>query len=565
MSNAYQIKGAPEDVFLEVLDINIDSEEAALNQINKTIVASAVDAEIWKDPEELVGKTLAERYAIQSMLGDGGMGAVYAAEHVLIRKRVAVKVLSPDFSRNPRDVQRFLLEARAASMIEQENVVDITDFGYTKQGQAFLVMEYLDGEDLSETLKRETRLEWRRVLHIASQVAAALEAAHAEGVIHRDIKPENFFRITRHKDHDFIKVLDFGIAKLTADSSGEADAGVSMSAGLVGTPEYIAPELLTGIEADVRVDIYAIGVVMYQLLTGATPFSGTSLMEILSQTALDDATPPRQRAPDAEIPEGVEAIVMRAIAREPEQRFQSAEALREAIDAALNEEAEAKPAGALWSRTRALLLLALAPLLALALLLALRGVWSSDEAEGVASEARASAGEADARSSEAAATDDPEPGARARDSDGEDAAGAAATAKGPDDDIEDSDTSEGAADDDDDAGDTNTNTNTTNNSAKDPEADSKKKRRPGTLSDAAFRRKIQQTKSRIRRACGELGIAGMKVTLEVRVGANGRVKQAIPQGTMAGSSLGDCVAREVKRTRFKAAQRSSVHTTILSI
>ncbi|MCA9714602.1 MAG: hypothetical protein H6713_29835 [Myxococcales bacterium] len=129
MSNAYQIEGDTEDVYLEVLDIDIDSEEAALRLINKTIVASAIDAEIWEDPEELEGKTLAERYAIQRMLGDGGMGAVYEAEHVLIRKRVAVKVLNPDFSRNPKDVQRFLLEARAASMIHQENVVDITDFG----------------------------------------------------------------------------------------------------------------------------------------------------------------------------------------------------------------------------------------------------------------------------------------------------------------------------------------------------------------------------------------------------------------------------------------------------
>ncbi|MCB9754154.1 MAG: serine/threonine protein kinase [Myxococcales bacterium] len=434
-------------------------------------------------------------------------------------------------------------------------VVDITDFGYTKRGQAFLVMEYLDGEDLSETLRREGRLAWQRVCHVVAQVASALEAAHARGVIHRDIKPENFFRITRHRDQDFIKVLDFGIAKLTSDAlDGDASASMS-SAGLVGTPEYIAPELLAGAEADVRVDIYAIGVVMYQLLTGVTPFSGTTLMEILSQSALDDATPPRERVPEAQIPERIEAIVMRAIAREPEERFQSAAALREAIEAAMEDDAETTVVGALTQAGRGRWL---ALLFAAVVLLVVAGLAIT----------RAGAPEhADERVAASAATTEEATAEPTTDSLAADADAIASPVATPD---------LGARDDDhvrDHAG------STTDGGAL-PEADaddgageeegedertSSATRRPASLSPAAFRRKIKQSTSRIRRKCGALGIKGMKVTVEVQVAASGRVTQVIPRGTMAGSSLGDCVSRAVKSTRFKPARRSSVHTTILSI
>jgi serine/threonine protein kinase len=151
----------------------------------------------FDSPDDLIGHTLNERYKILEQLGSGGMGTVYLAEHVLINKRVAIKVLSPAHARKPNEVERFLREARAASRIRQPNVVDITDFGYTGGGLAFLVMEHLEGEDLATTSGREGALPWRRAVHITRQICAALEAAHAQGVIHRDMKPENVFRV-RH-------------------------------------------------------------------------------------------------------------------------------------------------------------------------------------------------------------------------------------------------------------------------------------------------------------------------------------------------------------------------------
>ena len=184
-------------------------------------------------PEDLIGHTLNDRYQILKLLGSGGMGTVYLAEHVLIHKQVAVKVLSPSHARKPAEVERFLREARAASRIRQENVVDITDFGYTAGGLAFLVMEYLDGEDLASTSDRDGALPWRRAVHIIRQICAALEAAHAQGVIHRDMKPENVFRVRRGEDPDFIKVLDFGIAKII-DENYDPDQPSQTTSGLMG-------------------------------------------------------------------------------------------------------------------------------------------------------------------------------------------------------------------------------------------------------------------------------------------------------------------------------------------
>jgi serine/threonine-protein kinase len=555
MSNAYQVSGAAQDLFLDVVEGG-RAIAAADPADHKTIIGVAGAVEAWTTPEELVGQTLAERYTLQRLLGAGGMGAVYEAEHVLIRKRVAVKVLSPEFSRNQHDVQRFLLEARAASMIHHEHVVDITDFGYTQRGQAFLVMEHLDGEDLAATLARERRLSWPRVCHIASQVTAALERAHAQGVVHRDIKPENFFRITRAKDPDFIKVLDFAIAKVASDAGLHRadDPSASMSSvGLIGTPEYIAPELLAGAEADARVDIYAIGVVMYQLLTGSTPFTGSSVMEILSQSALEEAVPPRERAPTANIPATVEAIVLRAIAREPDSRYQSAEDLREALDAAL---AEHRARGVGWwtwllaSRARVVGSLSLA--LALTLLFASVVVTSmvsnsthSEESGAGVSTATPTTERGEPEPPLVAVADAP---ARASTSSADSSSGDQEIA----DQGESGDGSTGGGDD-------------TDAAAPLSKRAASKRRKPSRLSSSSFRRSVGRAKRRLRARCGELGISGMKVTVEVHVSAKGRVTRVVPQGTMAGSSLAACVSSVISRTRFKSARRSSVHTTIVRI
>jgi len=271
-------------------------------------------------PEDLIGHTLNERYKILELLGSGGMGTVYLAEHVVINKRVAVKVLSPAHSRKPDEVERFLREARAASRIRQENVVDITDFGYTSGGLAFLVMEYLEGEDLSTTSERDGALPWRRAVHITRQICAALTAAHAQGVIHRDMKPENVFRVQRGDDPDFIKVLDFGIAKIIDEQYDPAHPSHT-STGLMGTPEYVAPELIRGLLPDVRVDIYAVGVILYRLLTGRVPFQGETFMATLTQHLMVECVPPREAAPEAEIPADLEAVCLRSLAKDREERW----------------------------------------------------------------------------------------------------------------------------------------------------------------------------------------------------------------------------------------------------
>jgi len=287
----------------------------------------------FEAPEDLLGHTLNDRYQILKLLGSGGMGTVYLAEHVLIHKQVAVKVLSPSHASKPAEVERFLREARAASRIRHENVVDITDFGYTSGGLAFLVMEYLDGEDLATTSHREGALPWRRALHITRQMCAALEAAHAQGIIHRDMKPENVFRVRRGDDPDFIKVLDFGIAKII-DENYDPDQPSNTTSGLMGTPEYVAPELIRGLKPDTRVDIYAVGVILYRLLTGRVPFQGESFMATLTAHLMETPRPPTEMAPDAGIPGPVEAACLRSLAKDRDQRFLTIRELAAALRAA---------------------------------------------------------------------------------------------------------------------------------------------------------------------------------------------------------------------------------------
>ncbi|MDC0668861.1 serine/threonine-protein kinase [Nannocystis radixulma] len=289
---------------------------------------------MWPEaPDPLLGHTLADRYRLEKVIGHGGMGTVYRAEHVVIRKPVAVKVLDAAHSERRVEVQRFLNEARSASKIRHENVVDITDFGSTDDGLVFLVMEYLEGEDLAATSDREGALPWRRAAAIVLQIAAALEAAHAQGIIHRDMKPENCFRIRRGNDPDFIKVLDFGIAKVLEDS--EVERPSSAGSGLLGTPEYLAPELIRGLKPDARVDLYAVGVMLYDLLVGKLPFAGESFMSTLTAHLMELPTPPSQARPAAQIPAALDTVVLRALAKDRDQRYDTigefAAALRAAI------------------------------------------------------------------------------------------------------------------------------------------------------------------------------------------------------------------------------------------
>lgn len=279
----------------------------------------------------LVGTVLSDRYRIIKKLGEGGMGSVYLAEHTTINKKLAIKVLSSEYSHKQDLVDRFLQEARAASMIEQENVVEITDFGSTPTGSVFFVMEFLNGEDLSKTVKTKGPLPWARVKPIMIQICRALASAHDAGIIHRDMKPENCYRIRRGDNPDFIKVLDFGIAKVTSDD-GEGK-GLTRTGMIFGTPEYMSPEQAKGEKVDHRVDVYAVGVILYELLTGRVPFTADTFMGILTKHMFEAPPAPSTIAPIASIPHEVEAIVLKALQKDREYRFQSMRELMGAIDA----------------------------------------------------------------------------------------------------------------------------------------------------------------------------------------------------------------------------------------
>ena len=283
---------------------------------------------MWSSPQDLVGTILADRYQVQKVIGDGGMGSVFLAEHVTLRKRVALKVLHPELCRDQTHVDRFLQEARAASMIQHENIVDIVDFGPVPGGSVFFAMEFLQGRDLADTLKQDGRMPWPRVQNFMLQIVRALHAAHDKGIIHRDLKPANCFVITKADGREFIKLLDFGIAKVT---DAEHDKGLTRTGAVFGTAKYMAPEQACGETADGRTDIYAAAVLMYEILTGMVPFDGDNFMRVLSRHLTEPLTLPSTMAPDAGIPPMVESIVVKALSKKREDRYQTMKEFEQAL------------------------------------------------------------------------------------------------------------------------------------------------------------------------------------------------------------------------------------------
>ncbi|HVY39089.1 MAG TPA: serine/threonine-protein kinase [Polyangia bacterium] len=284
-----------------------------------------------EDP--LVGTVVSDRYRIVRKVGEGGMGAVYQAEHAVIGKRVALKVLFADLSRRPELVARFLQEAKSASRIGHENVIDISDFGQTSEGLVYIAMEFLEGQDLGRALRSERTLPWARARGILMQIAKGLRAAHAQGIIHRDMKPENIFLVQRDGRPDFVKVLDFGIAKVVSADNNDGPR-LTQTGMIFGTPEYMSPEQAQGQPPDHRVDVYAVGCIMYHMLTGAVPFHADSFMGILTKHLLEPVIPPRQRRPDLQIPADVEAVCLRALEKDRDKRWVDMDEFYRAIGAA---------------------------------------------------------------------------------------------------------------------------------------------------------------------------------------------------------------------------------------
>jgi eukaryotic-like serine/threonine-protein kinase len=278
------------------------------------------------------GTRLAGRYVVGEPLGGGGMAQVYRGEHETIGRAVAIKVLTRDLTHEPSIVTRFLQEARAASRIRHENVVEVTDFGETEDGRPFMVMEYLEGEDLGHTLARERLLPWDRVQPILLQLLAALQAVHEQGVVHRDIKPENIFLLSRMGSPDFVKVFDFGIAKvLRNDTPGPGGRSLTIKGQLIGTPPYMSPEQCLGVDVDARADLYTVGVIAFELLTGRTPFESEDPVKILRLHVYEAVPAMAAMAPDVAVDPGVEAIVRRALSKDRDERFSSANELARAL------------------------------------------------------------------------------------------------------------------------------------------------------------------------------------------------------------------------------------------
>ncbi|HVR01854.1 MAG TPA: serine/threonine-protein kinase, partial [Polyangia bacterium] len=299
---------------------------ATQSEASVSAAIAAAPAPSGADPnfDSLIGATLAGRYEILRRIGEGGMGAVYEARHTVIGKRVAVKVLLEKFLTKSDFVARLLQEARLASSIGHENIVDVTDFGTTDDGRSFVVMEFLDGEALSQLVMREAPLPVERSLRIARQVASALGAAHAKGIYHRDVKPENVY-LVRRGEADFVKVVDFGISKAVKQGGNEEGAEVyrlTHTGLLLGTPLYMSPEQARGDEdLDHRVDIWALGIMMYECLTGEVPFRANNYLGIISQVLTHTAAPPSQVRPELGIPDAVEAVVMRAMEKDRTRRY----------------------------------------------------------------------------------------------------------------------------------------------------------------------------------------------------------------------------------------------------
>jgi serine/threonine protein kinase len=280
-----------------------------------------------EDP--LIGTVIAERYRVDAKIGDGGMGAVYRVEHTHMRKRLALKVLHRELCAYPEIVARFEREAMAAANIEHPNVANATDFGKLADGTFYLVLEYVEGLDLRQLLQRDRALEPARAAHIALQILGALGRAHELGIVHRDLKPENILLVEKEHDREFAKVLDFGIARVPVGALGTQrrtgrDLQPLTRAGTVyGTPEYMAPEQALGESVDGRADLYALGVLLFEMVSGARPYDDVDKIALLGAHVSKPIPSLAQKA-RGPLPDGLEALVTRALAKKPDERFQTA-------------------------------------------------------------------------------------------------------------------------------------------------------------------------------------------------------------------------------------------------
>ncbi len=270
------------------------------------------------DADALVGNVLADRYRIVKLLGQGGMGRVYEAQHVNINKRLAIKVLRSEVTAVPSTVARFRQEARSASSIGHENIIEIEDFATLPDGTVYLAMEMLEGISLGDRMRQTPAPSLSESVEVMIPVGRGLAAAHEKGIVHRDMKPENVFLAAKH-GRVIPKILDFGIAKVSAQEGGNH---LTQTGAIFGTPLYMSPEQAMGQPLDHRADIYSVGVILYELAVGRVPFKADSAVQVLSQHITTAPEPPSKAAPNRKVPPELDAIILKAMAKDPKARYQ---------------------------------------------------------------------------------------------------------------------------------------------------------------------------------------------------------------------------------------------------
>jgi serine/threonine protein kinase/tetratricopeptide (TPR) repeat protein len=280
------------------------------------------------DPDKWLGVVLPGGYKLVEHIGGGGMGAVFRGEHEEIKRTVAVKVIYPDLLSDRVAVQRFIKEARAMSMLNHPNALAIVDYGHTDQGVPYMITEFLRGQDLRAILARTGPLVFERIIMILRQVLDALEEAHRLGIVHRDVKPENIVVEAMRTGGDFVKLVDFGIATFV---DGKTNEPLTAAGTYVGTPAFLSPEQVKGDPIDGRADVYGVGVTLFFLLTGQYPFSASTNMAMLTKKIHQDPPDPRTVAPERQISEGLAAVTLRALERDPSKRFPTASAFASAL------------------------------------------------------------------------------------------------------------------------------------------------------------------------------------------------------------------------------------------
>ncbi len=310
------------------------------------------DSEPSRPSDPLIGGLVGGRYRVVAPLGAGAMGEVYLGRHEALKRQVAIKLLLSEMADEGRTIQRFLLEARAACGLDHPNIVSIFDFGQDEVGRYFLVMEYVEGRSLREIGKELGHFDQHRVVHLLEQILAALEVAHKAGIVHRDLKPANIICTTRLDDPEFVKLLDFGLAKILSD---ELISDTLTRAGCVlGTPSYMSPEQAVGKQVDQRSDLYTVGLLAYQLLSGYLPFYGKNIKELVYHHV--GTTPrPLHTFPNIDVHPDLELLVLTLLAKKPSERFLSAAACLKVLESIVETMRSEPEEEDVLSRTRTVL------------------------------------------------------------------------------------------------------------------------------------------------------------------------------------------------------------------